>query len=192
MRKLYISDLHFDHANVIKFDQRPFDSVDEMNDKLIENWNNTVDKDDMVYILGDFCWKKQDRWLELLNQLSGQKTLIMGNHDLKQMSNSLKSKFCDIKEYKEITDDGRQVILCHYPIVCFKNHYYGAYHLYGHVHTTYEFTLTESAKDTQENVYDVVCNMYNVGCMMPYMNYTPKTLDEIIEGYKSYKLKGLT
>lgn len=51
----YISDFHFGHKNVIKFDHRPFESVDEMNSTLIANWNDTVGHNDNVYVLGDFC-----------------------------------------------------------------------------------------------------------------------------------------
>ena len=56
MAIMYISDLHFGHANIIKIDKRPFSDVEEMNQKMIENWNNKVKSDDWVYILGDFCW----------------------------------------------------------------------------------------------------------------------------------------
>lgn len=52
--KYYISDLHFDHTNVIKFDNRPFKDVEEMNNTLINNWNSVVKKSDIVYVLGDF------------------------------------------------------------------------------------------------------------------------------------------
>ena len=72
----YISDLHFDHKNVIKFDNRPFSDVEEMNQALINNWNSVVQNNDTVYILGDFCWGKADRWMEILKQLKGQKVLI--------------------------------------------------------------------------------------------------------------------
>lgn len=86
----YIADTHFDHKNIIAFDNRPFFTLAEMNNTLIENWNNKVSKTDTVFILGDFCWSKEDRWIEILSQLQGSKILIQGNHDLKQMSAALK------------------------------------------------------------------------------------------------------
>ena len=55
--KLYISDLHFGHAHVIQFDQRPFADSDEMDRVMIECWNFRVDADDDVYIVGDFCFR---------------------------------------------------------------------------------------------------------------------------------------
>ena len=177
----YISDTHFGHANIMHYDNRPFTSVDEMDNKLIENWNKVVGKDDHVYICGDFCWDKEPRWIELLEKLNGQKTLIKGNHDITpQKSRRL---FADVKEYKEIDDNGRKVVLSHYPIPCFKNHFYGWYHLYGHVHISFEYNMMEHDRYEMETLYTKPCEMYNVGCMLPYMNYTPRTLDEIIEGY---------
>ena len=80
----------------------------------------------------------------------------------------------------EVTDGDKHIVLCHYPIVCFKNHYYGWYHLYGHVHGSFEYNMMEHDKYIMEMLYDKPCNMYNVGAMMPYMNYSPRTLEEIV------------
>ena len=57
----FISDLHFGHLNIIRLDNRPFTTLEEMDNKLIENWNNTVTRDDTIYILGDFSWYKADK-----------------------------------------------------------------------------------------------------------------------------------
>lgn len=183
--KFYISDTHFDHANIIAMDNRPFKTVEEMNEKLIENWNKVVTNQDEVFILGDFCWKKEDRWLEILPRLNGQKTLILGNHDIGP--NKSRRFFADVKERKVIDDNGRKVVLDHFPQPCFRNHFYGWYHLYGHVHTSFEWNMMEHDRFLMENLYTKPCEMYNVGCMVPYMNYTPRTLDQIIEGYKAWK-----
>ena len=66
---LYIADTHFGHANILRFDQRPFQNLEEMNEVLINNWNRAVTSADWVYILGDFCWGKEPDWLELLKKL---------------------------------------------------------------------------------------------------------------------------
>lgn len=153
---------------------------------LNQNWNSVVKSDDTTYMLGDFCWLKEDEWLRILQQLNGNKVLILGNHDLKQMSSKLKNCFQDIKDYKEITDQNRHVIMCHYPIFCYKGSYDpNTYMLHGHVHikTTEARWCEQWKKDLKENWYcspDNYGNIFNVGCMMPYMNYTPRTLDEII------------
>lgn len=86
----YISDLHFGHANILKFDNRPFRNTEEMETALIENWNSTVSAGDTTYILGDFCWGKEPDWKRIVPLLNGNKVLIRGNHDLKEMTSSLK------------------------------------------------------------------------------------------------------
>lgn len=179
-KKFYISDWHYSHANILAFDNRPFVNVEQMNEALIANWNAVVGKGDTVYILGDMFWHKNDA-APVLDQLKGQKVLILGNHDWR-FSDDVKQKFVKITEYLEVEDEGRKVVLCHYPIPCFKNHYYGWYHLYGHVHSTFEWNMMEHTKLQMQELYTVPCWMFNVGAMMPYMGYTPRTLTEIIEG----------
>lgn len=187
MANRYISDLHFCHANVINFDQRPFRDVDEMEDSLIRRWNAVTDKNDTVYILGDFCWGNEFDWKRILKQLSGNKVLIRGNHDPGNMSSGLKKFFQDIKDYKEITDGGNHVILCHYPILLYKSSYNpDCYMLCGHVHVTRENDfLNEWRREliSSRTASSHNCgNIYNVGCMMPYIDYAPRTLNEIIVG----------
>ena len=58
--KFYISDLHFGHKNILKFDNRPFFTLEEMEKTLISNWNNKISKNDDVYILGDMFWHNED------------------------------------------------------------------------------------------------------------------------------------
>jgi calcineurin-like phosphoesterase family protein len=158
-----------------------------MENKIIENWNNIVTNQDTVYILGDFSWEKEDGWFRVLNKLNGMKVLIKGNHDLKNFSSSLKRKFLDIKDYKEISDNGRKVIMCHYPMPFYRSNYnFNIYHLYGHLHVTLEEDLMQDIKkliNEKDNRGNSKNNMHfvNVGCMMPWMNYTPRTLDEIIK-----------
>ena len=184
----YIADTHFRHENVIKFDNRPFENMIEMENKIIENWNNKVKSSDMTYILGDFCWSKdEDVWIEILIKLNGQKTLIKGNHDLKQISSKLKNKFSDIKDYKEIKDSGYGITMCHYPIMFYKSSYNPTnYMLHGHLHNTKEQTFIEKwkkeVKDSHFLRSDACGNIINIGCMMYYMNYTPMTIEEIIKG----------
>lgn len=185
-KKFYIADWHYDHKNVIHFDNRPFSSIEEMNKELIDRWNKVVSADDVVYILGDMFWCKVHEAIEVMDKLNGQKILIKGNHD-RTHDSKFKNKFVRVADYLEIDDGDRKVVLCHYPITCFKNHFYGWYHLYGHVHNSFEHNMMEKNRDLVVNLYDRQCEMYNVGAMMPYMDYTPRTLDEIIEGYKFRK-----
>ena len=79
---LFTSDLHFGHENVIRFDGRPFSTVEEMDNELIRRWNEKVAPGDLVYVLGDFIWKsRNDDAAELIRSLQGQIILIKGNHD---------------------------------------------------------------------------------------------------------------
>ena len=186
----YISDLHFGHTNIIRFDNRPWYTIEEMDKSLIDNWNSVVTDADTVYCLGDFCWQTENRWIEILDQLNGNKQLIKGNHCIKSPSAKLKKKFQDIKDYKEITDDGRHVIMSHYPIMCYKASYDDkTWMLHGHTHTTREQDFVE--KWTQElvaskvNRSDSYGHIINCGCMMPWMDYKPRTLDELIAAWES-------
>lgn len=77
----FIADLHFGHKNIIDYESRPFKSVQEMDEILIKNWNNTVSKKDKVFILGDFAFANKERMRQYVQQLNGLKTLILGNHD---------------------------------------------------------------------------------------------------------------
>ena len=187
MTNRYIADTHFGHENIIKFDNRSFINAEEMEEILIFNWNSVVQNGDITYILGDFCWDKEDEWKRILRLLNGNKVLILGNHDLKNMSSELKRMFQDIKDYKEITDNQKHVIMSHYPMLFYKGDYNpNCFMLCGHVHTTREndflMKWCKELKDTRHYNSDSCGNIYNVGCMMPYMNYTPRTLEEIING----------
>lgn len=179
--KRYIADWHYDHANCIAFDNRPFHNVDEMNAELIRRWNAVVKPGDITYVLGDMFWCNPKHGIPVLDQLNGTKILVKGNHDRIGNPDFLK-KFAKVDEYMEVDDCGRQVILCHYPIPCFKNHHRGSYHLYGHVHISFEYNMIANFKYQMESLYETPCKMFNVGAMMPYIDYTPRTLDEILNG----------
>lgn len=81
MAVLFSSDHHFGHSNIIAFSSRSYDSVQEMNEKLILKWNETVMPSDLVYYLGDLCMGKLKETLPLIKRLQGEIILIPGNHD---------------------------------------------------------------------------------------------------------------
>ena len=183
----YISDLHIGHKNVLKFDNRPFQTIEEHDSAIVRNWCNKVTGKDTVYLLGDISWQGAEETKKIIQQLPGKKVWILGNHDHKIKNNQeLRKEFEEITDYKEIKlPDGKYLILCHYPILCFKNHMRGSYHFYGHVHNSWEWEMMEEMKKEMEDK-NILCNMYNVGCMMEYMNYTPRTFEEIV-GEQSVK-----
>ena len=174
----YTSDLHFGHGNILKYDFRPFTNIDVMNEAIISNWNSTVTNEDTIYVLGDISWYNLEKTTELVKQLKGNKILIKGNHDIFTKDQYYRMGFNAVYDYKEIKDNGRDVILCHYPIPCFNKRFYGAFMLYGHVHNSSEWNYMKDIKRSFEEL-DTKCNMYNVGTMI--WNYYPVTLDEIIK-----------
>lgn len=189
----YIADTHFGHANILKYDNRPFMSVEEMDKTIINNWNKVVSNTDTVYMLGDVSWYPRftEKTGEILNKLNGYKILIRGNHD-NRLSSLDKGCFCEIMDYAEITDTrggvNTIIVLSHYPIPFYKNMLHGNYHFYGHIHNGWDHNMMEHWRKEIENLYQREWRGYNVGCMMPYMNYTPRTFKEIVDGYKGLEV----
>ena len=180
----FTSDLHFGHENVIRFDNRPFDTVEEMDEEMIKHWNAKVGKGDIVYVLGDFIWKAAtNEAVSIIRRLNGQIILIKGNHDRFLHNAAAKKALAGIKDYDDICvtlEDGttRRCILSHYFIPFYNGHRYQAIHLHGHSHFTEE-SAEEVRITTELNEKGYDLKIYNVGCM--YWNYTPITLDEILE-----------
>ncbi len=182
MAYFFIADTHFGHENALAFDNRPFRTIEEHDKALIENWNNAVSRNDEVFILGDISWHNATRTNEIVSSLNGVKHLIVGNHDKKLLKNrEFQSLFIEITDYKELSlSDKKGIVLSHYPIPCFNHHYYGWYHLYGHVHISFEWNMMERVKYEMETLYDKPCRMYNCGAMIDYIGYTPRPLGEIL------------
>lgn len=88
-RVYFTSDTHFNHTNILRYCQRPFRNVDDMNEQMIANWNETVSEDDVIFHLGDFCLGGAAEWTRILDRLNGKIYLIMGNHDLKNIRQGL-------------------------------------------------------------------------------------------------------
>lgn len=192
--RYYIADSHFFHAELNEhMDRRGFGSVEEMNEYMIRQWNNKVRKRDEVMILGDFSWGGAAETMEVLNRLNGRLYLLEGNHDhFLAKKGMVTERFQWVKPYAEVSDDGRKVILCHYPIMCYKGQYYPeqkgrprAYMLYGHVHDTLDQRLLEQFQEItrqteivnkQGERQQLNCNMINCFCM--YSDYTPLSLEE--------------
>lgn len=189
--KYYVSDLHLFHENAIRFDQRPFGSVQQMHDTILKNWNDRVMNGDYVYILGDVSMRGKNKDLiAFVARLKGRKVLIRGNHD--DVSDyRYQQLFVEICDYKEIHDSvGKEkygLVLSHYPIFSWKNMGRGKILLYGHTHVSaedqfYQQCLKQMKENDCRHVYDKELRAFNVGCMLPYMDYTPRTLEEIMTG----------
>lgn len=175
----YIADTHFGHANIIRYDNRPFNNTYEMDKAMIDRWNAVVTEDDTVYILGDFAWYNKKRTCEILDILKGHKILITGNHDV--FSPAINEQFDSICDYLEIKDGGERVVMSHYPMLFWNGQFGDSVHLYGHVHNSHQYNCCESWRRELQQLQALPMRMFNVGCMMKKMDYTPCTLREIIE-----------
>lgn len=176
-KKFYIADMHLGHKNVLRFDGRPFPNTEYMTEVMVNRWNACVTAEDTVYILGDMFWLGEKESVEIMRRLNGHKILVKGNHD--RVHGRLRFQFDEIVDYKEINDGGRLVIMSHFPMPFYKNQYYGSIMLYGHVHNSSEWKLIEQFKNVQWSK-GIPCRMINVGCMMDCMDYTPRTLVELL------------
>lgn len=199
-RKLYISDLHLGHINVTKsgkdFDNRGFKDLDEMHEIITKKWNTNVDAGDHVYILGDIAWKVNnqniDDYKSLIKGLNGNKHLILGNHD-KFTNGKFKKLFQEVVPYKEVNDSvngvNKRVILSHYYMPFYNCHYRNAIMLHGHSHNSAESEM-ERRLTKMLNRQGFPCEIYNVGCMYPYIDYAPRTLQYIVDNFDKNKKYG--
>ena len=134
----FTSDHHFGHKAIIKHAKRPFQSVDEMNEIMIQKWDEKIRKYDTVYHLGDIGLMASSRLIEILNRLNGKIHLIKGNHD--DLNRNCKERFEWIKDYHEIklpnpdSTNNQLIVMMHYPLLTWKGKYSGSYHLFGHSH----------------------------------------------------------
>lgn len=167
----FTSDLHLGHKNVLHNSNRPFASIEEMEETIIKNWNKKVQEHDTVYVLGDTFWGyNSEKIKSIMNRLNGYKVLIIGNHD-KIGPNQKSDSWLKITPYEEIVIDNEHIILSHYPIAEWNRCWYGSYHLYGHCHG--HFNLSEITKNLPHK---------NTKCMdvgVDTNNYEPYSWNEI-------------
>lgn len=139
----FTSDSHFGHKNVIKYCERPFDSIEEMDEILIDRWNMVIDHDDLIICCGDFSLTNPKSTNEILNKLNGNKVLIKGNHEKSILSNKLNRDMFnggiyDLLNITVIDDEVeygfQDIILCHYPMLSWNKSHRGSWQLFGHVH----------------------------------------------------------
>lgn len=176
----FTSDLHFGHQNILKFCNRPWETTEEMDKALIENWNSVVGKDDIVFDLGDFAFAPNWRWKEILSQLNGKHYLILGNHDITRWpGDSIMGMFEGVFQQLILKIDGRFVYLNHYPYLCFGGAWRGpqtaVWALSGHVHIQRE---NNSGKDFERLKY-MLPTQYDVG--VDFNDYKPISFEELSE-----------
>ena len=168
----FTSDTHFNHANIIGFCNRPFKSVEEMNEKLIENWNNVVGADDIVFHLGDFCLGGSAEWTKVLDRLNGKIYLIQGNHDMKNLRQGDTNRFELITMQMHIEVGKQKIYLNHCPFLCYGGAYRDTWQLFGHVHTS----KYNTGKDKSRLAY-LFPTQYDVG--VDNNNFTPVFFEQV-------------
>ena len=127
MNYFFTSDEHYGHNNVIKYCQRPFSSVEEMDEELIKRHNEVVKDGDHVIHGGDFTLGDNKFFNSIINRLNGLHTFIVGSHDnwLERKTNH---------EILEFQIEGKHIIVCHYAMRVWPRSHYGSWQLYGHSH----------------------------------------------------------
>lgn len=160
----FIGDTHFFHENIIEYEGRPFETVEEMNRQLIKNWNKVITGADRVFLLGDFSFGSKDMQQEIAEQLKGYKILITGNHDNYSLDHYKNIGFAEVYRYPIILDDFW--MLSHSPLYVNKNMPYA--NLFAHVHSNPIYCDYSSQS---------MC----VSVERQHMNYTPIRFDKVKE-----------
>ena len=135
MTTFFTADTHFGHANIIKHCNRPFSSVEEMDETMIQRWNERVKPGDLVYHLGDFGFhQKTAQTQKLLDRLHGNKVLLRGNHDSKETFKA--PGWFNIQTIVELPGKSTKdcIVLCHYAMHVWNGSFHGSKHLFGHSH----------------------------------------------------------
>jgi calcineurin-like phosphoesterase family protein len=149
MSKVWVSsDLHFNHKRIIEFcpaSRGHCESLDHMNQTIINNFNSVIAEEDTLYLLGDIGFGEVGPALDLIRQLNGQKVWIHGNHDRKFWGNDLyhqqkeSLRIIEDTPYKtiwhRIKESKYQIVMFHFPIESWENSQRGSIHLHGHLHS---------------------------------------------------------
>jgi len=174
-----ISDSHWFHGNILKYENRAFETTSDMDHHMINEWNATIGKNDLVYHLGDIAFTNNFSVLmALLQRLNGKIYLVPGNHDHPCMHKKTprfiwiedKLFIGDLITEKKvkINDKYEKVVMSHYPLASWNAGIHGRKHFYGHVH---KYTIFSNQ------------NMYNVGCDV--IGYKPMTFNQVINFYNT-------
>lgn len=186
----FTSDTHFGHQNIIRFCDRPWATIAEHDQALIENWNATVPEDGIVFHLGDFCYKGGgfSTIQHLKGLLHGQIILIRGNHDpdtrKRQNIQNLQHLFAGVYDQLQIEVEGQRILMSHYPLLTWP-HAYGehpTWQLFGHVH------LRKGITGSDAFIVEQCCRpiQYEVG--VDLNGYRPVSFHQLQERIK-YQIK---
>lgn len=142
MKYFGIADTHFNHENIIKYCNRPFSSVKEMDEALIKNWNKVVSNKDTVFHLGDVALSSKDYIASIVKRLNGRKILILGNHDNWSEQAYRDMGFHTVSRFPIVWNDF--FLLSHVPLQLSETTPY--FNFYGHVHNDEKYHDTATSK----------------------------------------------
>lgn len=172
----YISDTHFRDQVIFDKCKRPYKSIDEMESIVLNNWNNKVKDEDIVYVLGDIAKDDDITSIQIFNKLKGHKHLIIGNHDHLILEDIMKSNiFESIKFINLIMDNNRKVCICHYPLMDWMEFNREGILVYGHIHNK-----TPKNGYAYKLMKDYYLNLPAYNCGVDVCGFEPRTLDELI------------
>lgn len=166
----FTADTHFNHTNIIRYCNRPFKNIGEMDDILVSNWNSVVEEDDIVYHLGDFSFGDPRKYFGILK---GHILIVPGSHD---------------KEIKKLPKENilppialvlGGITLCHYAMRSWDRSHYGTWHLFGHHHGKLEhYGLSFDVGVDCWNYYPVSLEEVGkkMGTLKPIVDYSKKSL----------------
>lgn len=163
----FTSDTHFFHKNIIKYCDRPFESVEDMNEQIISQWNNIVKPNDIVFHLGDVCFGGKQKWLDTIGKCNGDKYLIRGNHDMKNPPEEI---FDGIYDQGIIMVDDQMIFMHHFPFLTWPEQAHGCWQLFGHIHSKNGESVWKGS---------LKAGQYDVG--MDNNNYKPVSFKELKE-----------
>lgn len=134
----FTSDNHFFHKNVMTYSNRPWETVEEMNEGMRKQWNRQVQPNDTVWMLGDVGFAKTSILAPFLNTLNGKKHLVYGNHDEYLMKDEERlladGVFQSMQYYKELRHNGYQFMMFHFAGRTWNKAQHDSIHLFGHTH----------------------------------------------------------
>ena len=162
------SDIHFGHKSIIQYENRPFGSVEEMDEIIIQNLNSYIKKNDVVYHVGDFALGKYnniDNLCDLHDRLKGEWYCIPGDHEPR----GLEKVFDVTRQIYKRDIKNKTIIMCHYPMIFWPKSHFNSWMLHGHHHANSKEWVEQFTKG----------KIFNV-CIGAH-DYFPYSFDEIKE-----------
>ena len=149
----FTADFHLGHKNIIRYCNRPFQTIEEMNREILERLNSRVKANDILYFLGDFCIGSKARAAELRRKIRCKKIFALGgNHD--KETRKLTQEFTWLNDLAEVSLNGQRIVLCHYAMRVWNQSSRGAWHLYGHSHGKLPAPDTSLSMDVGVDTHD--------------------------------------